>query len=67
MYGLKEAGILAFNFIVKNLTPFRYTPVRHISGLWKHGSRPTMFTLCMDDFGIKYHTQEDLDNLLSVL
>ena len=67
MYGLKEAGILAFNYVVKNLAPFGYHTVQHTPGLWKHKTRKTVFTLCVDDFGIKYHCKDDADHLLTVL
>ena len=67
MYGLKEAGILAFNYIVKNLAPFGYHPVKFTPGLWKHETRPTTFILCVDDFGIKSYCKEDKDHLLNAL
>ena len=67
IYGLKEAGISAFNFIVKNITPFGYTPVKYTPDLWKHESRPTPFTLGVNNFGTKYHKQEDLEYLLNAL
>ena len=67
MYGLKEAGILAFNYVVENLAPHGYYPVRYTPGLWKHKTRKTTFILCVDDFGIKHHSQDDLDHLLNAL
>ena len=33
MYGLKEVGILAFNYLVENLDPHGYYPVRYTPGL----------------------------------
>ena len=33
MYDLKEAGILAFNYVVENLASHRYNPVRYTAGL----------------------------------
>lgn len=54
MHDLKEASILAFNYIVKNLVPFGYHPVRYTPGLCRHESRSTMFTLRVDGFGITY-------------
>ena len=57
MYVLKEAGILVFNFIVKNLAPFGCAPVKYTPGLWKHTSRPTTFILCVDDFDVKYYNK----------
>ena len=56
MYGLKEARIFDFNYIVKNLAPFRYTLVKYTPGLWKRDTRPTAFKLYVDDFCSKYHT-----------
>ena len=31
--------------------------------MWKHKTRPTIFCLCIDDFGIKYFKDEDLHHL----
>ena len=59
MYWLKEAGVLAFNYVVKNLAPFGYYLVQHTPGLWKHKTRKTVFTLCVDDFGINYQLEQD--------
>ena len=39
----------------------------HTPGLWKYVSRPTQFTLLVDDFGIKYVRQENIDHLLIAL
>ena len=33
MYGLKEAGLIAFLRLVKNLTPNGYSPMRYTPGL----------------------------------
>ena len=35
--------------------------------MWKHESRQTQFCLCVDDFGIKYLTQEDADHLVHAI
>lgn len=40
MYGLKEAGLIAFQRLVKNLTPFGYSPMCYTPGLWKHNTLP---------------------------
>ena len=34
MYGLKEAGIIAFKQLVHKLEPFGYHPMAHTPGLW---------------------------------
>ena len=68
MYGLKQAVRLAFENLVKLLTPDSYYPVSQSPGLWKHRTRDTVFTHCVDDFGIiKYASQEDADHLISCI
>lgn len=54
MYGLKQAARLAFDNLIKLLAPDGYYHVRESPGLWKDKTRSTVFTLCVDDFGIKY-------------
>jgi hypothetical protein len=41
--------------------------VRESPGLWKHETRPTVFTLCVDDFGIKANTKDDALHLLNAI
>jgi hypothetical protein len=67
MYGLKQAARLAFDNLVKLLAPHGYSPDREFPGLWKHHTRPIVFTLCVDDFGIKYTSCDDLEHLLSTI
>ena len=67
MYGLKEAGIIASNALVKILVPFGYSPVKLTPVLWKHTSITIMFTLVVDDFGIKYTHTQDVENLFRAL
>lgn len=38
-----------------------------ISGLWKHLERPIIFALIVNDFGVKYLLDEDLDHLIKSL
>ena len=63
MYGLKEAGIIAFQRLVKKLAPHGYHPCKHTPSLWRHITRNIMFTLAVDDFGIKYFYHDDVDHL----
>ena len=53
MYSLKEAGILAFNYVIVNLAPHGDYPVKHAAGIWKHADCKTAFVLCVDRFIIK--------------
>ena len=36
-------------------------------GLWKHKTKKTIFCLCVDNFGIKYYSAEDLQHLHSTI
>ena len=67
MYGLKQAAILAYNFLVQNLSTHGYYPLPHTVGLWGHLTRRTKFCLCVDDFGIKYFKEDDANHLLDSL
>ena len=65
--GLKQAGKVANDRLAKYLADYRYTPVPRTPALWKHNTRWTIFTLCVDDFGIKYCSRDDADHLLNAL
>ena len=67
MYGLKQAAILAYNFLVQNLSTHDYYPLPHTVGLWGHLTRSTKFCLCVDDLGIKYFKEDDANHLLDSL
>jgi hypothetical protein len=67
MYGLPQAGILANQLLEKRLKPHGYFQCRHTPGLWKHQTRKTMFTLVVDDFGVKYSSRHDADHLINLL
>ena len=67
MYGLPQAGLLAQKLIQERLTEHEYHQSKIIPGLWKHKTRPIVFTLVVDDFGVKYANKEDAEHLMSVL
>jgi hypothetical protein len=52
VYVLKQAGILAKQFLQTRLAPFGYYPAQHTPGLWLHKTRPISFTLIVDDFAV---------------
>jgi hypothetical protein len=54
MYDLPKAGILANKLLKLCLVRHGHFKQPHTPGLWKHVSQPIWFTLCMDNFGIKY-------------
>jgi hypothetical protein len=67
MYGLKQAGLLANQLLQKRLKPFGYYPARHTPGLWLHNTKPTAFSLVVDDFAVKYITKSDANHLCDAL
>ena len=67
MYGLKQAGVLADEHLEKLLRTNGYVKTTHTSGLWKYITRPIMFTLCVDDFGIKYSGEHSANHLIATL
>ena len=67
IYGLKEAGLIAFKQLVTNLAPFGYVPMKYTPGLWRHQTKPTTFALCVDDFGVKYFSKPDALHLIQAL
>ena len=67
MYVIKEAECVAFQNLVKNLAPFVYEKMPYTPWLWRHIICHTIFTLAVDDFGIKHFNQDDLDHLLNAL
>ena len=67
MYGLKQAAILAYLHLEKNLAKYDYTPIAGTVGMWKHETRPTTFCVCVDDFGIKYFSEDDAHHLINSL
>ena len=54
MPGLKQARRITNKRLVNHLDNYGYAPVCHTPSLWRHHTRPILFTLVVDDFGIKY-------------
>ena len=67
MHGLPQAGILANKLLKKRLKKHDFFEVPHTPGLFTHKTRPIWFTLCVDDFGVKYVGKEHADYLMSIL
>ena len=49
------------------MKPYGYEPCSLTPGLWKHHTRPISFTLVVDDFGVKYINNDDLNHLIQAL
>ena len=65
MYGLPQAGIIANKQLTMNLVEEGYYQCLYTPGLWWHKWRPIMFSLIMDDFGVKYAGQEHAQHLFN--
>ena len=54
MYGVPQAGKLANDLLTARLAPHGYYQCQHTPGLWRHKWRPILYSLVVDDFGVKY-------------
>ena len=66
-YGLKQSGRIAHDELVTHLLPYGYKPSKRTPGLWKHETKPISFILCVDDFGIRYIGENNLQHLQQAL
>ena len=48
----------------RKLAPFEYSECVNTPRLWKHDTRPILFTLVVEDFGVKYVSKEDVNHLI---
>jgi hypothetical protein len=67
MPGLKQSGKIANDRLHAHLAKYGYSPVPHTPALWKHESRKIIFSLVVDDFGVKYERKEDAIHLINAL
>jgi hypothetical protein len=67
IYGLPQAALLAQIQLTKHLASNGYILDKTVACLYHHVSRDISFTLVVDDFGIKYKQDADLQHLLACL
>ena len=67
MYGLPQAGILAQQILEKRLNKKGYSQDNLVPCLWNHYWCPITFTLCVDDFGVKYVVKQHAAHLVAIL
>ncbi len=67
VWGLPQAGILTNKCLRHKLTPFGYFEHISTSGLWYHETWPICFTLAVNDFGVKYMNQDEIDHLIALI
>ena len=64
MYGLPQAGKFQ---LVKQLDPHGYAPCRHTPVLWCHKWQPILFSLVVENFGVKYVGRDHAKHLMNTL
>jgi hypothetical protein len=64
MYGLKRAGILAQQQLVKHLAEADYIQDDATPCLFKHKTKPVSFCIVVDDFAIQYIGKDNANHLL---
>jgi hypothetical protein len=67
MYGLPQAGRFAYIKLIKHLADDGYHPTGHTPGLFRHSTRPTIFNLVVDDFGVKVVGNAHATHLINTL
>jgi hypothetical protein len=67
MYGLPQAGRLAYDQLVTKLSVHGYRPTTNTPGLWRHDTLDIVFCLVVDDFGVRYTRQQDAEHLITAL
>ncbi len=67
MYGLPQAGIIAQELLAERRAKHGYHQSKIIPGLWMHETRPTTFTLVVNNFAIKITSKNNADHLINIL
>ena len=67
VYVLPQAGRLSNDILTKCLVPKVYFQYTHAPGLWRQKWRPILFSLVVDNFGVKYVGKEHAGHLISVI
>ena len=66
-FGLPQSGILSNRYLEKRLNEYGYYQSKYTPGLWHHQTRDIKFVLIVDDFGVKYTNDEDVEHLKEAL
>jgi hypothetical protein len=67
IYGLPQSGRQAQDQLVKHLKQHRYYQCANTSSLFHHTTKNIAFTLVVDDFGLKYVNEKDLESFHDTL
>lgn len=67
MYGLPQAGIIAQQLLEERLGKHGYHQSKQTPGLWKHDTLPIDFSLVVDDFGVKFVGEKNVQHLIETV
>ena len=67
MYGLPQAGILANTRLRTLLSKHGYMQCKNTHDLFCHHTQKSTFILVVDDFGIKYMSESNLQHLITAV
>ena len=67
MYEPPQAGLLAQKLLKERLNAKGYSQSTLVPGLWTHEWRPITFTLCVENFGVKYTGEKHADHIMAIL
>jgi hypothetical protein len=67
MYGLPQEGIIAQELLEECLKKAGYVQSHIILGYWAHDWQPILFTLVVDNFGIKYIDKAHVHHFIKTL
>ena len=64
-YGLKKSGEIVHDNLVAHLLKYGYKKAPWTDSPFLHATWNILFTLVVNDFGIKYTQKEDVDHLIA--
>ena len=67
MYGLPQAGLLSQQCLIAHLAKHGYHECTRTKCLFRHATNGISFSLVVDDFGVKYRTEESVRHLMACL
>jgi hypothetical protein len=68
MHRFPQAGIIAQELVLAaQLKLYGYSQSKTTPGLWKHNSCPIVFSLTLNNFGVKYIGKENTQHLLDTI
>ena len=64
---MKQPEKVANDWLVQHLAKYGYAPCKRTPDIWQYATRPMVFALCVDDFGMKYVGKQHANHLMDAL